>query len=61
MGKESIAPRTAATRAIRSATCLAGVLRDIPGYTRGEWQTDAKLSRAQSYTDWVTRGGAAAA
>ena len=50
MGKER-APRTAATRAIRVQQ-LVNVLRDIPGYTRGEWQTDAKLSRAQSYTDW---------
>ena len=45
------APRTAATRAIRVQQ-LVNVLRDIPCYTRSEWQADAKLSRAQSYTDW---------
>ena len=48
------APRTAATHAMRVQQ-LVNVLRDTPGYTRGEWQTDAKLSRAQSYTDWVRR------
>ena len=47
------APRTAATRTIRIQQ-LVNILRDTPGYTRSEWQTEAKLSRAQSYTDWVT-------
>ena len=46
------APRTAATRAIRIQQ-LVNVLRDSPGYTRAEWEEDAKVSRRQSYRDWA--------
>ena len=45
------APRTTATRAIRIQQ-LVNVLRDNPGYSRVDWETDAKVSRRQSYTDW---------
>ena len=51
MGKER-APRTAATRDLRVQQ-LVNVLRDSPGYSRVEWEVDAKISRRQSYTDWA--------